>query len=573
MSVKAKKIWAFLLVFTVIGTIDRVESRQTIGDTDIEVYTLNGSVNLQGHAYSTSQAFNRRDPLGALTSINLDYSFMGFTSGLDIRYSTEDSQLRQSMNRFSFYGSWRWLTLNAGDVNPNYSVYSLQGTQLRGGEIIVNPGSFLFKATAGRVNRFTSAQNGIRPRDFSYERWVYAVTLGVGNQSRSHFHLSATYGRDDTSSFPDTTGLNVPVTSTLSPAAENVTISPDFQISLFDEVFKLGAQSTLSAFTRDVESSQLTADEAGIPSFLTSLYTPRNSTRLSFAGRAHTELSFNPFQLRVEFRRIQPGFKSMGVRQIRDDLQEITVRPRFRLLNNRITLEGTYSMSEDNLLGNRISTQENENIGVNTMFQLSDNISLNGGYNRFSSVTTSETNNGSRQLSQIFQLFPSLSIYSGSVSHHLSFGAVVQLMESSFPGFNGADTRKSEVISGTLNYSLTLPTGLSFNSSLNISDGDAGTSSFTTYGATAGVGYPFLNGRIQVNINGGASFNQTESMGASDLVVNENLQVNGNLTASYNIASGSSLRLNLRTLNNSITQGAGQGFTEMEGRLEFQQRF
>lgn len=553
-------------------------AQDTIGDTDIEVYTLNGSIGMQGHAYTTTQDFNRREPLGALTTINLDYSFLGFTSGLDVRYSTDDNRLRQSMNRFSFYGSWRWLTLNAGDVNPAYTDYSLRGTMIRGGEIIIDPDNFSLELTAGRVNRMTSSSNGQLPRDFSYERWLYAASIGIGDSNRSNFKFTAMYGKDDTGTIPDTLGLNLPATGALPPPAENVALTPEFQLSLFEETFKIGAQTTFTAYTRDTNSPAISADDAGVPSFFTDIFTPRNSTRLTYAGRAHSELAFDPFQLHLEFERIQPGFESMGLRQIRDDKQTITASPRFQLLDNRISLDATYSISEDNLLGNRLSTQENEDIILNANFQLTDMINLGAGYNRFTSETFSEsddqtTTNGHRQLSQVFQLFPGISFIRGSTSHSISLSGVYQLMESEFPTSNGSEIQESNNFSGTANYSIALQTGLTVNTTLNLVEGEAPNSEFSTYGANAGVGYSFFDGDLNVNVTAGVSYNHNESNSAMEPIVNENFQVNGNITASYRITSGSSLQMNLRSQNNSIIEGAGQNFSEMEGRIEFRHRF
>jgi hypothetical protein len=114
-------------------SISPLHAQDTLGETDIETYSYSGSVGLQSHAYTTTQDVNRRQPLGALLTANVDFSILGFESGADIRYSTDDNQFRQSMNRFNFYGSWKWVTLSAGDVNPGYGNYALSGTTIRGG--------------------------------------------------------------------------------------------------------------------------------------------------------------------------------------------------------------------------------------------------------------------------------------------------------------------------------------------------------------------------------------------------------------------------------------------------------
>lgn len=129
--------WGFclLLIF-----VPHVYSQETIGETNIEPYTYSGSVGFQSHAYTTTSPVNRRQPLGALLTANADFSILGFQSGLDLRYSTDDNRLRQSLNKFGFYGTWRWITLSAGDLNPNYANFGIRGTTIRGAELKLTPG-------------------------------------------------------------------------------------------------------------------------------------------------------------------------------------------------------------------------------------------------------------------------------------------------------------------------------------------------------------------------------------------------------------------------------------------------
>jgi hypothetical protein len=310
------KMWT-VLITGILFTAPGIHAQGTVGSTNIRTYTIGGSIGIQGHGYTTTRDFNRRAPLGALTTVNLNYSLLGFQSGLNIRYSTDDNQFRQSMNEISFSGGWRWISLTAGDVSPSHARYGLSGTSFRGGRLELTPGAVSFDLAAGRVNR---AVRIARPQDLrepAYERWIYAGKIGFGKQSTSFFNLSTLYGKDSAGSvdLQDDADTISPVTRPRPTPAENLTLTPDFQISLFSKAFKIGAQTTFSAYTRDTSSKPLDMDEIGIPSFLTGIYMPRSSSRISFAGTATTELDINPFQLRVGYERIQPGFETMGQRR------------------------------------------------------------------------------------------------------------------------------------------------------------------------------------------------------------------------------------------------------------------
>lgn len=575
-----KLVGFYIVIFCVVYILSipiSLKAQQTIGETDIETYSYSGSIGMQSHAYTTTSEVNRRQPLGALLTANVDFSVLGFQSGADIRYSTDDNEFRQSLNRFNFFGSWKWITLSAGDVNPGYGDYALSGSTIRGGELNLSPGNVFIDLAFGRVNRAVFDFSEDRARRPTFERWIYAFQAGVGHPQRNNFSLSAFYGEDDIESVPDTSNITNFQPGLLSPPAENLGVTPKFQISLFEESFKLGAETTFSAYTRDQRSPEISTNDMEIPSFLTDLFTPRNSTRFSYAGIAHTEFNFDVFQMRTQYERILPGYESMGIRQLRDDQHTLTVTPAFQFFDQQWTLDGKFSLSEDNLLGNRISTQTRQNINLNTRVQVSESVNLGGGYTRFESYTNSdnaESEGEHRQLSQVFQFFPSFSIISGNKSHNFSITGIYQDMLVEYPVQPGQQASdESNTKTGAASYSLAMPSGLTVNSAVNVVLGEAPDNTFTTLGVSAGAGYALFEQKLNLNLTVNVSQNEFKRTFGDDQMVNRNLQVNGNFVANYSITSSNSLQLNIRTQNNTIMEGDGMAFSEMEARIRFQQRF
>ena len=567
--------YTFYLFLLLLSVKNPLFAQETIGETDIEPYTFSGNIGLQTHAYTTTRDFNRREPLGALLTANAEYSILGFTSGLDIRYSTDTNEFRQNMNRIQFNGSWRWITLSAGDVMPAYSEFGLRGTQLRGGEIRLSPGPLYFNATAGQLNKAIQRPDGGLARQVAFERWLYAFAIGAGDENGSNFDISGFYGKDNENSLPDSVRANLAGT-TLLPA-ENVGLTPKFQLSFFEEAFKIGAETTVSAYTRDQTSPKISAQDVEVPDFLINLFQPRNSTRVTYAGIAHTGLNLDLFSMRAEFERIMPGFESMGLRQLRDDQQTLSIYPSFNLIDGRLTIDGTFMVSEDNLLDNRLSTQNRQNMSLNTNARLTDSFSLGGGYSRFLAYTETDDGGGTRdheQISQIFQVFPSFSFMSGGVSHSITLTGVYQAIDIRFPVQSGTELSESHTITGSLSYGLAMSGGLSFNNSLNYVTGESPGSTFSTAGVSVGAGYAFMEGKMNVNLTLNGSFNKFESVSAGTLTgKSENAQLNGNFITTYRLTSDTSFQLNIRSQNNSIVTGEGEGFSELEGRFKFQQRF
>jgi hypothetical protein len=272
----------------------------------------------------------------------------------------------------------------------------------------------------------------------------------VGRTSGSYFMLSGFYARDDKDSITlpgEFSGTGDPgdngtdglegtgsppdrrvgqTRRNFTPPAENFLISPEFQVSLFRRAFQIGAQGSVSAFTRDLRSERIDLDEADIPEVVGRLL-PMNiysSTRLGYAGGAHAGLNVDPVTLRLEYERIQPGFETLGVRSLRDDRQRYSASLGLSLLDRRVQLDNSIGFDEDNLLGQRIQTQQGLDYSVNVTGRISDRFTLSGGYG----INTSETSGtdpeiatgSSEYTSQNFRLQPMLTLMGNDLTHSIT---------------------------------------------------------------------------------------------------------------------------------------------------------
>src|SRR5690625_6286074 len=86
-------------------------------------------------------------------------------------------------------------------------------------------------------------------------------------------------------------------------AQENLTVTPDFRINLFNQRVSLESQVTLSVLTRDLEGTQSSSSDLGVPEFLITIYQPRSSTRLNYAGTALARFQSGMFDLDIGYER------------------------------------------------------------------------------------------------------------------------------------------------------------------------------------------------------------------------------------------------------------------------------
>lgn len=513
------------------------------------------------------------------TNANTNFSFFGFSSGLNVLYSTDQTGLRQNMNSISFNASWEWIKVQAGNVSPSFSEYGFRGTSVRGGHISLTPGNWLIEASGGQSRRKVEFQIEDGFRDPAFERWTVAGKIGYGDEQGSRFYLSSHYSIDKSSDLNVTNGSTLEVTP-----EENLTLTPDLQLAFFDRKFTVSSQVTVSAYTRDVNSSRLPMESVGVPSFVNNLFKARTSSRVTYAGQAGAELSLNQFGMQVGYERIQPGFRSLGIGRIRDDQQEITVVPSIRLLDNRLSIQANMTLGRDNLLGTRLQTRKTTNAGTNVQFQLTDMITLSTNYNLmlndFSSEAAADSIQqatlGQKQVSHTFMLQPNVTIQQDDLIHNVGISGSYFTMNNEFKGAVNANDFSSDTYSTSLTYSLTFPSGFSINSMGNYLMYQSARSDNTTLGADFGASYIFFDNKMNVNLNLGINQNKNEVEGAGpnqEDTIFKTRQMMVNLSSNYRVYDKGSLSLSLRSRTNNIVEGAGTKYTELEGSISFQHRF
>jgi len=568
-----------LLICVLTPSAGNAQTNPVVEGSDIRPFTINGSVGFISEGYAVNGIEARRPAATAQVFANTSFSIFGFRSGLNLRYSTESSKLRQSMNQFNFHGTWKWITLSAGTVSPSFSRFGLSGTTIDGGLLELNPGKWIFSFTGGRSNRAVqpSAKSGFRQA--AYEQWLYAGKVGYGKSGGPHFHLSVMYASDDT------TSLDNPVN--VKPA-QNLNITPDFGIALFHNVLKIQGLATISAFTRDLKAPTVPTDNTPIPAFATSIFTPHIGSRVDYATDLSGDLNLDVFRMKVNYQRIQPGFASLGISRIRSDQEQIRVQPQAFLLNRKLRVGLKLAQTRDNLLQNRISTQLRRQAGVNIQSQLSKMLLLNTTYSYMINHTKPENDSPEaqaleqKQMSNSIMVQPTYTLLVGQTAHSISLAGSYETLTNKYPGSSSSSGQSNNFtnINTTLNYSVSLPSGLMLNASGNYLISDAGATKTSNVGLNFGTGYSFFEQKLMVNLNIGLSQNNidrkqlgqsADTTAASTSVVAQ--QGNVNLSATYRLPNSDNIRLTIRNNNNNQVKGQGNSFQELQARLQYQHQF
>ncbi len=577
----------------------------TLGETDIRTYDFSGSLELISEGYSVSGIDPRRPSGLGQVQFNSRFSILGFESGINILYSTDDNRFRQSMNQFNFQGTWRWLTLAAGTVAPNFSRYSLGGVSITGGMIDIQPRLFSLTLTGGRTMRAVDFSEEPGFREPAFERWLYAARIGFGSRGSNEFAISGLYAYDVDGSI-DNPGALLP--------AQNVNITPELNVSLFGERLSLGGNATVSAFTRDRTGAEVDVQQLEDLGFLEDLLTLNTSTRVDYAAEVSGQFRAGPVRLTSNYERVQPGFRSMGLSRTRSDHESYRVRGQFRLFEGRVNLSAMYNSGRNNLMDNKISTLQRDQLSTTLALPVTQSINLSMSYMQMANVNDPLNPDApdaahlhTDLTSHNVVITPTMVIQNEGISHSISLNGAYQLLNDNSIMVQQGERPSSEFDNTTIgvNYNVSLPDGLSLGLSGNLMQNNTETGSAMGNSLNASTGYSFFDRKLTTSINMGWSRNGIEfvriiedpehedllrdgvirsavhntSQNGDDLIDGEYMveqwshQYSLNISTTYRFENGNPLRLNIRGLFSRPDEEGGNSYNEFHAVLRYQHRF
>ncbi|MBI5915285.1 MAG: hypothetical protein HY842_07905 [Bacteroidetes bacterium] len=305
-----------------------------------------GYLRLQSFLYDADGIQPRQQRFSYAVSGSLALSWDKFRLPLSFIFSDRHQPYRQAFNRFGIAPEWAWGKAQLGYGNLQFSPFTLAGVTFLGGGFDINPGKLRLGAMAGRLNRAVredSLATG-RQQTPSFARMGYAVKLGVGNP-KNFFDLVFFKAKDDENSLSGYNGLR------LQPK-ENMALGAISRF-LFAEKWALELDAAASAYTRDLRAEETSVDELD---FLKSFFPARLSTTLLTAGQAAFGYQTRDLGLKLQYRRVEPGYQTMGAYFFQTDVENLTLNTRFNAWQRKLRFLGSLGLQRDNLLDQRYAT-------------------------------------------------------------------------------------------------------------------------------------------------------------------------------------------------------------------------
>ena len=549
------RLIGLLLVLVCCGALlPGAASAQSRLPSQIGPVALSGAVGFTAQTYGTSGVASRRDPFLAEAFVNFSASAYRFSYGIDAVLSTRESRFDRSFNRAGLNVSYRWIKVEGGDIAPRYADYGLRGVTFFGAGLELTPGPLVLSITGGRVREASDPAERDPFQQAAYERRLFAAKLGVGDDNRSHFHLTAFYATDDTTSLPPTEGL-APV--------QNVSLSPSLGLHLFGGKTRFKAVGTVSAFTRDSrEDSDFDLESSGVPAWALDLFTPNLTTQVDYAVKVDGQTAIAPVTLRGSFEQVGSGFESLGLAATRRDFQRVRGQFQTTLFSRRLRVGVRGERFRNNLLGLLAATRQRLQLGLNAQVQVTEQLGVSAGYTSLGNRTTisgSEAGRGDRNQRVHTLLFsPSLTLRRGDVTHNANVSTTYQ--RSDDPSADGLLAVSSRYASTNVSssYALGFASGLALTTSANLLVTDAEQSLTQAFSANLGASRGFFQRVLTLSIGTAysLSINEVDQPGLGGIQRTRVSRITATGSARYAVPFGGTLSLTSRVLSATPDQQA-----------------
>ncbi|MBS1632776.1 MAG: hypothetical protein JST10_09405 [Bacteroidetes bacterium] len=475
--------------------------------------TFHGNLNLQLEYYKANGIPARQKEFSWLISGNPVLNVLGVDLPFSFVLSNFENRFYQPFNQFGISPKYKWATLHLGYRNITYSHYTLAGHRMLGAGFDLNPGKLRIGFMYGQLRRSTSIDSTmnanplyIRPTP-TYKRLGMAGKIGYGT-NKSFIDLVYFHGWDKTSS------LNDKLKDSIQPA-ENTSVGIVSKVT-FLKKFTWSTDVGLSSYTLNrTDGPDTTGAKKAWPKSVLSLFAKdKLSTDYYFAGETRLGYQEDKWGAQLIFKRIDPGYQSMGAYFFQNDIQEFSLANNFKLDSGKLNINTNIGFQTDNLKKQKTSTSKRFIGSANINYIPSQKFGINFNYSNFgitnNPLQTSPGDELFKQVNNSFMLMPYWMWSNEKTMKNLNLIATYQSLSTPQSYLGNTPDLNTYTFTANYNHTWILP-GINANASLNYMNSKTGSGDIGSFGGTLGGSAPFIERKLMVNAS--ASYLQNSFKG------------------------------------------------------------
>lgn len=561
----------YLLLIGVLGLNCPLQAQNTQGIGKQKPFEIHGSLSAGMWFYGSNGIANRRQPFSWYLTGSPVIKIYGITFPFTMTISEQERRFSQPFNYYGVSPTYKWIKLHLGYRNVRFSDFTLAGANFLGAGVELTPKKLRLGFVYGQFARPIEEDGSGNDSRYSYlrptfQRLGFAAKVGVG-KPKAYLDFTLFEARDVSESIQKPS-----VRSRVTPM-QNLAAGVKTHFGLFKNHllfdFDLGASLlTRNLFKKDIETP------TSWQKTLLNYFAINNSTVFFTAARGGTSFAFKGGNLRVDYQRIDPDYRSLGTYFFQNDIEQVTLSPSFSLFKTRLMISGSYGRSHDNLNGKKSATTHRTIGAVNLSASIAPRLSINLGYSNFGIGQ-------SRGLGDLFNDSMAVSAvnssYSGSVNYSVgsrlqmhSFGVMATYQNTNDQNqFTRQYIGASSFVSA-LNYNLSWqPQKLNAGASFSYVSIQTGGKALAYVGPSVNVSKEWMKGLMRTSLNHNSQLRTADGQ-------NDGWMSNTGGNVAF-IRNKQTLSVGLNYLSNHYNAQAEAlnfvNFTEYRGTLTYSIRF
>lgn len=540
-----------LLAFQAVLSTANAQDLALVGQK--KPFSLSGSLSVQGGPYFFSgDGQPRNKPFFWNSTGAVTLSLWGWQAPFSFSVGSQERSWTQPFNRYGVSPYYKWVKLHLGYRSMRFNPYTFAGLQFFGGGVELEPKGFRFGAFYGRFNKPISQDTlgAIVPVP-AYRRMGMGMKVGAGNR-RNFVDLLFFRAIDDANSIPE-----VQQGTRVTPM-ENLALGWSSRIGLGEHLsweLDMGA----SAITNDTRNPEL--DTTQVPDFVKTVFRPRFGSKALFAGNTSLRWTSRRFGMRLQYKEVEPGYRSLGAFYQQTDLRAITVEPSFNFNKNKVRIGGSIGLQEDNIRGTKV-TQSIRRIGSahvawnpTRVYGIDASFS-NYGIAQEAGLRVLNDTFRVAQVNRVMMLTQRISLMNKRRTWTGTLTAGLQQLQDLNPFGTFANTENEVFYANLYVGRIRMQDNLSVSGGFNFNQNKTANGDAILLGPTLGFSRPFAKTKLMVSLS--ASFNKAYQQGND-----AGSTINASSSLQYRLAKAHRLQLTMTALQNKTTFVAQREFTEV----------
>lgn len=559
MNTHMKKILATLLLLI---TAHALQAQELSDLKNVKPFDINGSIGLNTSFYSVSGIPERQAPFAYGINANATLTVYGISMPFSFTWynNNKKGSFSQPFNQFGISPTYKWLTLHLGYRNLTFSEFTLNGYTFLGAAVEARPGKLRLGAVYGKFNQNSTYDLAMADSMPKLTRTGWAAKVGYGTESR-FIDLSVVRIGDNTKNFDSLAfrpGMPTPEQNIAFGLTSHFAFTPQLMFT-FDGSYSFYTKNRMELPPDSISDGWLRLANGLITVNGTTTYFKAFKTSLSYR--------FTPTIITgIEYRRIDPGFRSMGSYFFNNDVQHITFNQTVGLMDSKLNLNGSLGIQNDNLDGSKANTAHRIIGSLSGNYTINENWALDASFNNYSTNQRAYKTAGSDsllifQVNRTFMLMPRFTKATPTASHMVMLNLNYTTLDDR--NKTTSDMVDTDTYMAMLLYNFGLPV-----LRLNISAG-------TNYTRMTNKNFEniLLGGNLNLSktfLSDKLSLNWSNNIMSNKINDDSGLIFNSALNAAYRFHPKHLLSLNFSLINNRFAnEAAVPSYDEIRGDISY----